>query len=271
MTEAAVIPLSDNNYIQELLEVLKGNKMEAQFNDVSKLVKYVDTMEKQLYSVLGELNSVQQQLDEIKDKQHPIKVACQKMLDGLKAQVNDTLDKLQEVKAAIIEGAKNALTAFKEKGIAALNSVMNFFNVKSGLNAVKNRVDKAITSTEKNIAKIETMSKEIHSVGSHMRNIGRALTGKETKDDVKENGKIAKVVQAPFRAVKATMSGIKKASAVLIVKLEQLDNTARTNAINAAAKKENKASILQGVKDFKPPTPEAKTPGQEKTAKKDER
>ena len=113
------------------------------------------------------------------------------------------------------------MTAFKEKGIAALNSVMSFFKVNKALNAVRNSVDKSIVSAEKSIAKIETMSKEMHSAGSHVRNIGRALIGRETKNDVKENGKIMKAAQLPFRASEATMSGIKKAVSSMIGKREQ--------------------------------------------------
>jgi archaellum component FlaC len=266
MSEALAIPLRDNSAIQELMAILKGNNMNKQLNDFSELIGHVDTMENQLNKVLGELNNVRKQLDEIKDKQHPVRTACMKMLNSIQASVKEAQTKLNEVKAAIIDGAKSAVEAFKEKGIAALNSVMNFFKVNKGLNAVRNSVDKSIASAEKSIGKIETMSTEMHSAGSHMRNIGRALIGRETKDDVKENGKIMKVVQSPFRATKATMSGIKKAVSAAIVKLDALDLTARQNREKAAAKK---PSILNNVKEFKPPAKEPVAIGTDKSKKQE--
>ena len=267
--EALAMPLRDNSAVKELMGILRGNNMDKQLKDFSELISHVDTMESQLSKVLGELNGVRKQLDEIKDKQHPIRTACMKMLNSLQASVKEAQTKLNELKSAIIDGAKNAISAFKEKGIAALNGIMNFFKVNKSLNAVRNSVDRSIASAGKSIAKIETMSTEMHSAGSHMRNIGRALVGKETKNEVKENGKIMKVVQAPFRATKATMSGIKKALSAMIGKLENLDLTARQNREKATAKKEQKPSILANVQNFKPPVKEPAPVGAEKSKKQE--
>ena len=267
--EALAIPLKENTAVQELMNILRGNNMSKQLNDFTELINHVDTMENQLSKVLGELNSVRKQLDEIKDKQHPIRTACMKMLNSLQTSVKEAQVKLKELKTAIIDGAKNAVAAFKEKGIAVLNGIMNFFRVNKALNAVRNSVDKSIASAGKSIAKIETMSTEMHSAGSHVRNIGRALIGRETKNEVKENGKIMKVVQAPFRATKAMMSGIKKALNAMIGKLEKLDLTAQQNREKAAAKKEQKPSILANVQNFKPPAREPVPVNTEKSKKQE--
>lgn len=271
MVIAAIVPLIDNSHIQELLEVIKSNKMETQFNDVSMLVEYIDTMEKQLTSVLDELNNVQYQLNELKDTQHPIKTSCQKMLNDLQTQVKTMLEKFNEVKTAIIEGAKNALSAFKEKGIIALDGVMNFFNVKKGLNSISRDAEKAIALCENSIAKINTISKEVHAVGSHMRNIGRAMMGKDIQDDVKANGIISKTAQLPFHLSQKVNSNIKKTVNALAFKLDLLNSNARENVAKATEKKENKASILQAVKGFKQPISKIKEPVQENRHKETER
>lgn len=253
---ADTVLVSENPNVKELMEVLRTNKMATQSADLSQLLNYVDTMEKQFDAVLSELNSVRKQLNEIKDKQNPVKAACIKMVNSLKSVVTEAKEKLNEIKSAIVDGAKKALTAFKENGLSALNSIMSFFKVKDGLTVMRNSVDKSIASAEKSIAKVEKISVEIHSMGSHARNIGRAAAGKETKNDVKANGKIMKIVQSPFRAVKSAMNGIKKAVSSAIKKLDQLDRTVEQNREKSAAKAK-KPSILQNIANYKPPVKEA--------------
>lgn len=264
--DAAVIPLRENAAVQELMNILRGNGLDSQLREVNQLIGYVDTMEKKIGAVLDELSGVRQQLNELKDKQHPLRAACVKMLNALQENVNEAKQELNSLKNAIIEGAKNAVAAFKENGIAALNSVMKFFKVKDGLNALRDSADKSIKSVENSVAKIETMSNEIHAAGSHMRNIGRAARGKETLSDVKENGKLAKAVQSPFKAVKTIMSGIKKAAGVLVSRLDQLDAAAKHNREKSAAKTK-KPSILKNVAEFRPPPKEPPAPGADKAKK----
>ena len=111
----AMPPLKENAAVQELISVLRKNNMEKQLSDFTELISHVGTVENQLKSVLGELSDVRKQLSEIKDHQHPIKTACMKMLNSLQSSVHDAQLKLNQLKTSIIEGAKNALTAFKEK------------------------------------------------------------------------------------------------------------------------------------------------------------
>lgn len=271
MAEATMSFVSENPIVMELIQLLQDNKMDSQYKDLTQLVTYVDTMEKQLSSVINELQGMKNQLDEITDIQHPLKNACMKMFNTLDANISEAKQKLSEVKNAIVDGAKNAITAFKEKGMASLNSVMNFFKVRNGLNALRNSVNKSITSAEKSIIKIDKMSHEIHEVGSHMRNVGRAMTGKKIKRDVKANGNISKTLQLPSHVKKASMSSMKKRLTVIIDKLVKLDSTVRQNHKETAAKEE-KPSILQDTKKFKPPAKEEtkKTKAAVKTKKQEE-
>jgi len=238
--------LMNNPDIQELIEILRKNNLKQQNGELTSLINCVSSMENQLKTALGELDAVQKQLAELKDKQNPLRTACIKTINNLRIAINNIQKKLTEIKNAIVEGAKNAVAAFKEKGLSALNSIMKFFKVKDGLAAIGENADKAIKSANNSISKIDKISSEIHAAGSHRRNVFRIMTNKETQNDIKANGKIAKIVQAPFRAIKAAMSKIKNVAKGMINKLEQLDKTVQKI-------KEQKPSILKPVKEFKAP------------------
>ena len=238
------LPLSQDRNITEFIEILQNNKINSQYRDFTEMLGYVSEIESKLKSALGEVTKLEKRVNDMESRQ--FKNICMKMVNSIKSAIREAQAKLNEIKAAIIEGAKQAAAAFKENGIAALNSVMKFFKIKDGLDALKDSVDKSIVSASKSINKIEQISGEIHASGSHRRNIVRIIMGREKKDDVKSNGKVMKAIQLPFKGTRAAMSGVKKAVVSMTAKLESLDKTARAN-------KEKKQSLLAEVKNFKPP------------------
>ena len=157
--------LMNNPDIQELIEILRKNNLKQQNGELTSLINCVSSMENQLKTALGELDAVQKQLAELKDKQNPLRTACIKTINNLRIAINNIQKKLTEIKNAIVEGAKNAVAAFKEKGLSALNSIMKFFKVKDGLAAIGENADKAIKSANNSISKIDKISSEIHAAG----------------------------------------------------------------------------------------------------------
>jgi len=252
------IPLIDNTSVKEFTELLKINKLEAQYRDFTEMLGYVSEIESKLKSALGEVNKLEKRVNEMESRQ--FKNICVKMVNNLKSTLREAQSKLNEIKTAIVEGVKQALTAFKEKGISALNAVMKFFKIKDGLSALRDSVDKSIVSANKSIDKIEQISTEIHAAGNHRRNVFRLIANKETKDDVKTNGKVMKAVQLPFKGARAAMGGAKKAVDSAAVKLENLDRKVQ-------ADKEKKTSLLAEIKNYKPP--EKTESGIAKTKKRD--
>ena len=238
------IPLIEDTNIKEFMELLKNNKLDAQYRDFTEILGYVSDIESKLKSALGEVIKLEKRVNQMENKQ--FKNVCMKMVSNLKSTIREAFAKLGEIKTAIVEGAKNAVIAFKEKGISALNAVMKFFKIKDGLNSMRESVNKSIVSANTAINKIEQISSEIHAAGSHRRNIFRIMANKETKDDIKSNGNVMKVIQVPFKAVKAIMSGTKNVILMATAKLENLDKAVQMN-------KEKKPSLLAEIKNFKAP------------------
>ena len=170
------------------------------------------------------------QLDDLKEIQdHPIKNALQKTIKTLETKVAEIKEQIADLKSGIIEGCKNAVSAFKENGISALDKLASFFQLKSGLQAVKNNIDKVIDTLDKAVNKIEMFSKEFHEAGRHLKNAARLLIGKEPIDTAKESGKLAKAVCTPYNAQKKCLVGINTQINKIIKALNRIEQSAENN------------------------------------------
>jgi hypothetical protein len=187
------------------------------------------------------------QLDEMKEVQnHPIKTALQKTIAALEAKVAAIKEQIGELKANIIDGCKNAVSAFKEKGAAVLDKLASFFKIKSGLQNIKNDSIKAADMCDRSMAKIETFSQEYHKGGRAIKNLARIAVGKQPLDTVKESGKLAKVMCAPYKASKAINLGMKKQCDKIIASLDKLEKGAEAKrSEKAAADKPKKPTLMQ--------------------------
>ena len=235
-TSGGGVNLMENEHVKELFGILKDNGKDTA--GLNALINYVKGMEDYVKLAENKITDMKAQLDTMKEVQdHPIKTALQKTIKALEAKVTEIKAQIVELKNNIIEGCKNAVAAFKEKGIAALDKLMSFFHVKKGLQAIKNNTIKSAEMCDKSVENIKTFSQEYHKAGRHIKNMARVMVGKKPLDTVKESGILAKIISAPYKAHKSCMLGIKKAINSMISKLEQLENTAETKRNEKAATK----------------------------------
>ena len=82
----------------------------------------------------------------------------------------------------LLISARSAITAFKEKGKDALVSAVTAMRIPSALDAMKNAFSKAAESMLGNAEKLDVFRDELHEVGFHLKNAGRALFGKPAKE-----------------------------------------------------------------------------------------
>nr|WP_052292962.1 DUF6674 family protein [Desulfofarcimen acetoxidans] len=88
-------------------------------------------------------------------------------------------ERLDKAKQNIIDGCKNAVAAFKEKGIVAFDNTARFFKIRPVLEAMRDDLGKSIRFNEETILNIELVSIEYHEAGRHIKNMVRAMVGKE--------------------------------------------------------------------------------------------
>jgi len=238
----AETPIVENEYVKELLALLKENQSPAG-KELLEAIGHVSEMEKQLASAVNELKAMRQELQGLQK---------QKSVKALEANVATLRERLAELKGAVIEGCKNTLAAVKERGIGALDSAARFFHVKPGLESLRNTINDGIKADEKAISRIEAVSAEYHEAGRHLKNIGRALMGKEAVQEAKAVGKLAKTVQAPYRAERACYLAARNSLDKAVASLDRLEKAA-----------EKQPSILKAMKKHKetaPPKKEKSTP-----------
>lgn len=174
------------------------------------VLNQVATMEKQLDAAVKELAAMRQELKTAQEQNHPVKHALQKTVIAMQGQVLDLRDKLAELKQHVVDGCKNAVAAFRENGISALDNVARFFKIKPLLETMRDSLNESIKWDDKAISKIETISAEYHQAGRHLKNIGRAMLGKEAIQEAKPPGMLTKTILAPYRAERSCLSAMKK-------------------------------------------------------------
>jgi len=244
----AAAPLLENEHVKELLSIMEANNVPT-VKDLLDIIGQVGAMEKQLDAAVNELQSMRRDLAEAQAQNHPIKTALQKAVITMQGQVLDLRDKLAELKQNVIDGCKNAVAAFKEKGIFALRSIADFFKLRPGLEALRDNLNKSIKLDERAIAKIEAVSAEYHEAGRHLKNMGRALIGKEAVTEAKAPGRLAAAIAAPYRAERTCLVAARRHVTAVIGAVARLEQTAeRKPPIMETIQKLN-AQIAQAKKD----------------------
>lgn len=123
-------------------------------------------------------------------------------------------------------GCKNAFSAFREKGNAALAHLSRFFKVQPLLETIRSDAEKASKTAEQAIRVVEAAGARYHEAGRNLRNAGRALSGKSGIAEAKPNGKVVQGIAAPLRAARSCFKGIVKHTEAALQRLKQLEEKA---------------------------------------------
>ena len=114
--------------------------------------------------------------------------------------------RLSELKGQIINGCRNILTDFRERGTVALNGITQFLHVRPVLESIQSAAEKSMQASNRAVARIDAFSTEYHEMGRHLKNMGRAIQGKPAETDAKENGKV-RTVRRLFPCVSEYVAG----------------------------------------------------------------
>ena len=158
----APAPLAENEHIKELFAILQEQGKDTA--GLTALLHHVEGMETFVQQAERQIAGMKSQLDEMKEIQsHPIRTALQNTVKALETRVSEIQKQLAELKTSIIEGCKNAVAAFKDKGPIVLDTLATFFRVKSCMEKIQNSATAAANRCDKTLADIESFSKEYHN------------------------------------------------------------------------------------------------------------
>jgi hypothetical protein len=233
--------LAENEYVKELFAILQDNGRDT--SGLAALLGHVDGMESFIKRAEDRIADMKSQLAEMKEVQnHPVKNALQNTIKTLETKVAEVKERIGELQANIVAGCKNAVVAFKDKGISALDKLAGFFHIKSGLKALDKSVAQSVDVCDNAVVKIDNFAREYHAAGRAIKNMGRMFVGKSPIDAKRETGKLARAVSAPYKAEKAILLEIRGLANAMVNRLDNLEKTVETRQAQRALEK--KPSML---------------------------
>lgn len=262
MKTQAAVKLDEDKYVSELFSLLKTNGRHSEASDLTSIIGYMALMERQLGSMEAELRNVSRELATMREERdHPAREMYQRMAKALTTRIAAARKWLNAAKVGIVEGAKNAVDKVKQAGITALDATMDFLKVKDNLIYIRDSMAKAARSAGKTVEKIETVSEEYHAVGTQVRNWGRAIAGKEQRNDILPNGILAKVSQSMFKNAQGVLNGIARDADKAIGCLEKLEEKAKTRS------GQEKQSVMENLQTLQADVANTPAPVQSTKAK----
>ncbi len=172
--------LKEHPQVAELIDTLDKNDMHKEKAEVESLVDYIGDMEKTLTEMLKEMQEMRQEINLIHN--NTLRVKCQNLVEKTEGKIKQGFALLGKVKDNVIQSAKNALKAFKERGKEALRSAVKAMKIPETLDKLGSFFGKLSKEVEQDVQQLNSMQSELNSSKGHLKNIGRLLIGRETKE-----------------------------------------------------------------------------------------
>lgn len=214
----------ESDVLLELVNLLKqeGRKQEA--FELSALFLQFMLIEMQYGKVLAELAAMREQLAALHDGKY--KNTTMQETARLQTHITHAKENLA-VKMSVTERIKGTLAAVKQKGRTALNGAVGKLGIKKALEGMRLCVQNAIQSTQAGIHRLNTIGGELHAIGGHTKNLGRAIVGKriaELEPHREDKGITAVFVKALQRHETA-LAGMEKGICGAITRIERLEHS----------------------------------------------
>lgn len=230
--------VEENEQVKALVVLLMG-KDPAGGRELEELAGQVASMERRLDAALEELGAMRQKIQEVQDRS--LKAVLQKSCKALEGNVDAMRQRILELKGQVIEGCRNILKDFADRGAVALNGVSRFLHLKPALEAVQTAAEKVVQSSDRAVSRIDAFSTEFHEAGRHLKNMGRSIQGRPVQAEVKENGRIAEAFKGAFKIERAFASAIGENVGLSLNALARLEQRAERRPSVLAAMREQAA------------------------------
>lgn len=218
--------LTNEEYIIELLEMLTQNQRKEDANLLYEICSHIESMESKLAAVEKELEQVTKQMNMMhgggtveKTKETVTAVA-----GHLQEQSSKVKIQISQIKATILDTAKNIVEGVKQKGKEALYRVAEFAKIKEKMSSLRNKVESNIKDVNGTIDKITEFTSVVRTANQQVKNAARTLADKEEKDYSKQTGntRMTELLTMPWRVQRGLLAGIDMHAESIIEAVEQL-------------------------------------------------
>ena len=225
--------LTNDELIQQLLELLKKNSMKSEANDVFEICSYVDGLEKKLNVMTDELLNVKQQLKDMQEDTilNNLKKEIQESSERLQVRCNVIKEQLFVVKDNIKFMAADIVSEAKKKGKAALNKVSDFFGVKEKLVGIRDYVQETRREVANTVAKIDAFGAGIREANQKIANTFRTFADKGEMDYSQKERSFSKteIIKKPWIAKQKILEGMEVRLDAAIDKIKNLSRDVEIN------------------------------------------
>lgn len=229
----------DANAVFELLALLQQQGQNEQIQMIQNLSSTIALLDNNLTTAMEELKAVKAQLYAV--PKTTLKETAIKQVEKVDNGLQSLKNQLDTIKAKFIATAQNVVNAVKDTGIVALDKTSEFIHLKENLNAFYSGVKNTIAKVDKSIDTLNAVTQEANSAIKHIKNVGRAMTGKERNHSMAHpSDNVAK----PLKAVRKMLVSTGNKSLGTISNTERLAN--RSKQIQA-----EKPSVLKKLKEQK--------------------
>ena len=218
--------IKDNGHVKELMKLMKANNLPGT-EDLAYVIKNVGAMEQQLDIAAKALAEIRQGLAAMLEEGSQDKAALKEIIAALETNNKTLRNLVEDLKGHVVNGCKNAVAAFKEKGLSALCNVADYLKIRPSLENLQDSLAKSITRDDTAIIRIMEISDEYHEAEQNQKNVGRFIVGKDASLEVKPSFKLAKAMEAPYRADNACCMAMRSCASWVISGLDRLENAGR--------------------------------------------
>jgi len=241
--QSALGALEENEHVKELLGILDANGKDSEKEFLTTLLSHCKNMETFCTKAEASIAEMKSQLDEMKELQNPLDGAVKE----LEARTGVMRQVLSKLKASIIETCKKVVTAFREKGVVALDNLSSRFGAKEYYMSMAECAKTDMKVCDKAIAKINAFSREYHKTVRDLKNMGRIMVGKIPVDTVKEPGKLAKLLCKPYIELQKSATASFRDARIAIISLDKRAKEAQ--AIRDRRSTADKPSLRDTLKE----------------------
>lgn len=166
--------------IKTLIYVLGNSGLKKEQQEVETLVDYLENMGNQFSQMLGELQAVRGELEKMQDK--GIRATVSRVVERAENRTQEVWGRISMIGKNLVRSAKNAVTAFREKGVDALRKAVSAMKIPQVLSAVKDMLHHGAEKMNGKAEKTQMLAQELQKAKEHRKNAGRILTGRRVKE-----------------------------------------------------------------------------------------
>lgn len=230
-------PLRDEAAVRELLALMEEYSAPGR-KELAAMVAQITALERQLGEASRQITAMRKELAEVREG--PVKRTLTRAVRALERGAALLGERLDELKAAFVDGCRRTLAAVRERGISALAHTARFFRLGPSAERLGQQIDRCTALVDRGLEGVASISRDYHETGRRLRSAGRVLLGREPDVKAKGPGRLAGAVSLPLKKEKEVLSAMRQGVERFSERLSLLEQAARPSirqAIEAANQK----------------------------------